>query len=90
MITFENNADNEWQVYIYTATSYTGILQPSKEGKLEWVDNDKIDQLNLSEGDRIFLPHIFEPGYFLGTMKYKVEEGKRTLLEHKIEYTKRR
>jgi len=85
LITFENNNDNEWQVYIYTATSYTGVLQKSNEGILQWVENDKIEQLSLSEGDKIFLPYVFELGYFLGTLKYKVEEGKRTLLEHKIE-----
>lgn len=85
LITFENNNDNEWQVYIYAATSYTGTLRESNEGKLTWVDNDKISQLSLSQGDKIFLPHVFQQGYFHGTIKYKVEEGKRTLLEHKVE-----
>ncbi len=84
LITFKNNDDNEWQVYIYTATSYTGSLQKSNEGILQWVDNDKIDQLKLSEGDKIFLLYVFQPGYFHGTFRYNVENGERSSLEHKM------
>ena len=84
-VLFKNEGAENWLVAMYVASKYTGTLHPSKEGELQWVDNDKIDQLKLSEGDRKFLPYVFKPEFFHGTFKYKVEDGRRTLLEYKIE-----
>jgi len=41
-------------IFVYTADGFTGELAPCDEGTLQWVDNDKIDDLNLWQGDRLF------------------------------------
>ncbi len=40
---------------LYTATAFEGELRPCDEGELAWIHKEKIDALNLWEGDRIFL-----------------------------------
>lgn len=39
---------------LFTADGFEGDPIPCNEGILEWVDMDKIGELNLWEGDRIF------------------------------------
>ena len=53
---------------------HEGELIDSPEGKLEWIDNDKLTDLNLWEGDSIFLKWIFEGKFF--SAKFIYEEGK--------------
>lgn len=40
---------------LYTADEFRGTLKECNEGKLEWVDKDKIGDLNLWKGDILFL-----------------------------------
>ena len=39
---------------LYTADSYQGELKECDEGKLEWIDKDRLMELELWEGDKIF------------------------------------
>lgn len=41
-------------MFLYTATGYTGDIQPCDEGDLEWVAKEKVPELPVWEGDRIF------------------------------------
>ena len=51
--------NSEWEdeaMYLYSATGYEGeVNYDCDEGELKWIDKDKILDLNLWEGDRIFL-----------------------------------
>lgn len=40
---------------LYTADEFEGTLKECDEGRLEWVDKDKIEELNLWSGDMLFL-----------------------------------
>lgn len=40
---------------LYTSDAFEGTLRESDEGKLEWVDKDNIRNLNLWDGDLLFL-----------------------------------
>jgi len=46
-----------WQEYmcLYTADRFEGELTDCREGTLEWVDKNKIEERNIWEGDKIFL-----------------------------------
>lgn len=55
-------------MYVYTATEFTGELKECNEGILEWVDKDKIYNLPIWEGDRLFLERMQEQEDFF-TMK---------------------
>ena len=39
---------------LFTADGFEGEQIPCDEGELEWVDIDKIQELNIWEGDKIF------------------------------------
>lgn len=39
---------------LFTADGFEGELLPCDEGELEWVDIDKVQELNIWEGDKIF------------------------------------
>ena len=47
-------------MHLYTADEFTGEEIPCDEGDLAWVDIDKITDLPLWEGDRVFLELLAE------------------------------
>jgi 8-oxo-dGTP diphosphatase len=70
--------DEDWYAFVFVADRFTGELIDSAEGVLAWVDDDKLAQLNLWEGDRIFLPWLDGPGFF--SAKFVYQEGR--LVDH--------
>lgn len=70
---------------LYTADGYEGTLCACNEGVLEWVRKNKIFNLNLWEGDRIFLRLLQENRPFFSLklvyegncLKEAVLDGKR-------------
>jgi 8-oxo-dGTP diphosphatase len=64
----------DWFGFIFRVTGYTGtVLDRNPEGDLEWVDVDRVLELPLWEGDRHFLPLVFDPAgrSFHGVMPYR-------------------
>jgi len=50
--------EDDWYVFLFTATDFSGMLKVCNEGELAWVDKDKTDHLPMYEGDRYFLKWI--------------------------------
>lgn len=72
VLTFPGFAkDEDWYVFVYTASRFTGRLIDSPEGNLEWVPDRNLLKLNLWEGDRVFLPLLKRRGHFSGKFHYK-------------------
>ncbi|WP_411851299.1 NUDIX hydrolase [Stenotrophomonas sp. LGBM10] len=64
----------DWFGFVFVIEDYTGTpLTANPEGTLEWVDVDKLEDLPLWEGDRQFLPLVFDqdPRAFHGVMPYR-------------------
>ena len=64
----------DWLGFIFVVTRFEGApLTSNHEGALEWVPLDKLDTLPMWEGDRHFLPLVFDadPRPFHGVMPYK-------------------
>ena len=64
----------DWLGFVFVVTRFTGEpLQRNPEGTLEWVDIDAIASLPLWDGDRHFLPLVFDddPRGFHGVMPYR-------------------
>lgn len=74
VLTFPNFYGEDWYVFLYTAGEFIGELIDSKEGKLKWIDNEKIKELNMSKGDKIFLKALEEEKFFSAKFIYKEEE----------------
>ena len=63
---------NDWRVFVYRADSYSNtLIEKNREGDLKWILKKDILSLNLWEGDKFFLPKVFESGGFIGTIFYK-------------------
>ena len=63
----------DWFGFIFLIKSFTGTVNNyNEEGDLLWVDTDKIMDLPMWEGDRFFLPLVFDndPRVFHGYMPY--------------------
>lgn len=55
IVTFVSGDGVTEYMFLYTASGLNGELTECDEGVLEWVDKKEIYDLNLWEGDRIFL-----------------------------------
>lgn len=55
IVTFVSDDDPAEYMCLYTSRDFTGTIKQCEEGELEWVPFDKIPELNLWEGDKIFL-----------------------------------
>lgn len=74
-ITFPNfDGIEDWYVFIFTVNDFEGTLIDSTEGKLEWIANNKVTELNLWEGDKIFLEWLYHDNFF--SAKFNYENGK--------------
>ena len=60
----------DWHVHLFTASRFTGSLIESPEGELRWIDTDRLLELPLWPGDRIFIPLLAQPGVFMGRFDY--------------------
>lgn len=63
-------------MYLYTATGFTGTLQECDEGVLQWVEIEKVPELPLWEGDKVFLRLLREDAPFF-TLKLVYDEEDR-------------
>lgn len=72
----------DWYVFLFTTDKFTGNLIDSNEGKLEWVPNNELVNLNLWDGDKIFIPWLFGDKYF--SAKFNYESGK--YISHEVNF----
>lgn len=64
----------DWLGFIFVVTRFEGVpLESNHEGTLEWVALEHLHDLPMWEGDRHFLPLVFDadPRPFHGVMPYK-------------------
>ncbi len=81
MISFPNfSLHTDWYVYLYTARDFTGAVIESDEGELAWIEDDKVLQLHIWEGDMLFFSWIEKRHFFSAKMIYSM--GK--LLSHEV------
>lgn len=66
------DGENDWNVFLFRAEKFSGeLLRNSDEGNLEWIPNEKLFDLNLWEGDKIFLKWVFEKKFFTAKFIYE-------------------
>ena len=87
IVTFvsEGEPDENLCIFIYTVDAFEGEIDfgACEEGSLQWVDTDKVLDLNLWEGDRLFWGWILEErGLFSARFVYDGE----TLVKHDVTF----
>lgn len=66
-------AGEDWLGFVFLIQDFTGTpAQSNAEGTLEWIPLERIMELPMWEGDRHFLPMVFDgdPRPFHGVMPY--------------------
>ena len=72
VITFPNfDLIDDWIVFIFICTEFNGNIIDSNEGTLQWIENEKLEDLNLWEGDKIFLDWINNRPFFSAKFIYE-------------------
>jgi 8-oxo-dGTP diphosphatase len=83
LLTFANFKGNDWYVFVFTATEFTGTLSAtSPEGELAWVADAELTRLNLWESDSIFLPWLADAGFFSARFQYNGD----TMLGYEVNF----
>lgn len=76
-----NDSGSDQFMYLFTATGWTGELDMDcDEGELEWVPKEKVSDLPIWEGDKIFLRLLAQGAPpFLLTLDYRSDTGEDQL-----------
>lgn len=90
LVTFLNEGWEAEYMCLYTADGFEGELTACNEGKLEWVEKEKLNELNLWEGDRIFFRLLDEElPFFSLKLEYRGDCLVRAYLDGKELYKSR-
>jgi len=74
LLMFPKFKGDDWYVFVFTATEFSGGAEApidSPEGKLEWIPDEKISELNLWASDHIFMPWIRDGKFFSAKFEYE-------------------
>ena len=72
MITFPLfDGKDDWYVFLFVTDNFEGDLIDSNEGNLAWIPNDKLTEINLWDGDKIFIPWLSGDKFFSAKFNYK-------------------
>ena len=74
--------DDNWYMFIFSCRDFEGEVPEDRlddcpEGRLLWVDNDKVIDLNMWDGDRVFLEWVATKKVFNAKIEYEDGELKR-------------
>ena len=70
LLMFPNFRSNDWYVFVFTVNDFAGELIDSPEGKLEWIPDNQVRDLNLWPSDHIFMPWLQEGKFFSAKFEY--------------------
>src|SRR5690606_7843453 len=69
VLTFpEFTSTDDWLTFVFEAREYAGELIDSNEGVLEWVNDARVTDLPMWQGDYLFLRWLGREGIFSGRL----------------------
>lgn len=75
IITFSSEGWGTEYMYLYTASAFSGTLEECVEGELHWIPKNEVMDLNLWEGDKLFLKLLAEDSpMFSMVLRYRGDE----------------
>ena len=75
MLTFSSEGWEEELIFVFTADQFHGTLTDCAEGELRWIAKTELMELNLWEGDRIFLELLLKGSPFFSLkLSYRGDE----------------
>ena len=75
IVTFDCEGQETLYMHLFTASGWTGELTDCDEGELEWVPKEKVYDLPIWEGDKIFFRLLEEDRPFFSLkLSYSAED----------------
>lgn len=84
IVTYVSTTWETEYMYVFTSNDFEGELIECNEGDLEWIEKEKITELNTWEGDRIFIEKLQKDNPFF-TVKFEYD-GEKLEKYNLIEY----
>lgn len=76
-------AREDWLVFLFTADQFDGKPKAEcDEGLLEWIEDGRITDLPLWEGDKYFLDWLKKPEFFSARFVYRDKK----LVQHEVQF----
>ena len=82
IITFVSDTWEGEYMHLYTADGFEGKITDCDEGELHWIEKDRLFDLPMWEGDKIFLRYLLEDRTDVFRLKLVYE--KDTLIEAQL------
>jgi len=73
LLVFSDFKDDDWYVWVFTTTEFSGALSDSSEGRLQWIPDAELTSLPLWPSDHIFLPWLKKEQVFSARFQYHGE-----------------
>ena len=85
IVTFVSNLYGTEYMHLFTVTGWTGEARECDEGELAWIKKQKLFDLTMWQGDRIFLKLLEEDAPFFSLkLTYQGDELTEAVLNGKI------
>ena len=85
LVTFVSDQWETEYMHLFTADAFRGEIGPCDEGDLEWVDKDKVKDLPIWVGDKIFLDLLTrEVPFFSLKLAYEGESLVQAVLNGQV------
>lgn len=74
VVTFNSDEYESEQMHLFTSTEFEGEISPCNEGDLHWIEKSKVCELDMWNGDIVFLRLLeTEKDFFSLKLNYKGE-----------------
>jgi 8-oxo-dGTP diphosphatase len=84
IVTFVHNIYDDEHMHIFVCTDWTGDQIVCNEGDLEWIEKQRLLELTMWEGDKIFLRLMDEHRPFFSLkLTYEYDTLKEAILDGK-------
>ena len=85
IVTFVSDENPAEYMCLFTSKDFSGEMIQCNEGQLEWVDKSEVTNLNLWEGDRLFLELLTrDVPFFSMKLVYKNDRLVEKMLDGKM------
>lgn len=82
LLVFADFKSEDWYVWVFTATDFSGDLIDSNEGHLRWIPDEEVASLRLWPSDLVFLPWLASDRVFSARFQYQGEQ----MLGHEVAF----
>lgn len=67
----QSTGESDVIMFLYTSSDFEGEPVAGNEGHFEWVDIDKLDEVNMYAGDKVYFKYLLNSQFFVLDFQYK-------------------